>query len=1572
MNPRILGVIGGLALIVAILSPFLMGSSKKVEELYTDAETLYGQADYEGAIDKYIEALEESTKRGVKTEVIDKDFTTLANFQIAVCYSRLAEQSLDHNHYETALDYIQKVALNATVPKHQEGLTYLWGHILFRTEEYELAEAKFEQLIENFPNSLNVENSWYAIGQLNYKLGNYEDCRTAFNNILSGFPNSEFKDDAQLLIAQSFLDERNWEQAYPEFDKFATEEFKNYTELHAEAMYKAAMCLNQLNRHDEAISRYTNFITQYPENKLVTAAYFDQGAIYSKQKDYDNARVNYELALQNTADRGVQSEIQTAIGQTYFDQEDFENAIVAYTVLLDEYPDSDYRDEAKLGIADSQFKLARWREAVTAYQAVIDHKKSEATSDDSDGMSFIPYCAIQIAEAYYKLGTDQRDAGQMEEGDANLILALEWYQKTVDDFPEDPVVPHALYGAIWTLNDLGRKEELEKVANDFIEKNKNDNEFDILAAEVQLRFADMKRSEFKQYAEAAEEYAKLWDYRPLPKFHRLKLMGKFFEGKSYYEAAKPEGFQEGDTTENFNTEYLQKSVAAYQLAITTFSDEAFQPGITEGRYSDFPDRITQVEACIMNEALSHEMLSDWETARERYAMIPEGSDYYERSLLFTANSYVSEGNKTQAIDYYNTILSELEDKDNRSLADIKLADLLRAEEQFEEAAAQYQTVVDNNPTGDYADDALYLIGLCYYHASVDKPELAEKAIAAFNRVIDEHGDSSNAIEAYYGLVLVYSDAAKKRGDTSKWPLIIQTADAANQMFADSNDELVLRTLGQIDLIKASAIENTDGDDVEALVASYNRIIDNAGAQETARISAQLKIGHTYYKNERFQEALAAYKLFVETYPDNDIAPNAQYQAAVCYYQMAVKAQEANDTDSAQLAYTNAVSEAGKVADMTENVDNLISAYYTLGLAQLGLKNNAAAIDAFKQVTAREGQTEDDDRKNLISQAHSRLAELLSGVGDYAGAVKEYQYIIANTDDDDLRGRSYFAMAYAQDEHLKMYDDALMNYQKATDLAGDQIKAQAYYRMGLIFQEKVKQLENALDVFKTLIENYSTDENASIASMVADSRLRSSEILVSLDRSDEAIATTLAAVEGYKTDANATVSLKVAAQYNLGFLYSGKARKLYPEGEIPAGFDLKPYIETSGLAAASFFEVGKIAAPIEQADKKTVIPYVERSLFQAGQIYYSLGVGYKRYEELVSSLEPLSQFVKYADAGVFPASDDLAENVVTALNYLASANFDLGRMQVGLDEEMSIQAVAYFTASAKLFNDLVKRYRSSPDAALWQYQAGEAFYTTEQFNKAIVEYDKVRKINKSHEKAPESLYAIATCYQYLSEEAKDAGNAEEEKAYLDKLFETNEILVEEFQDSKFAGEAFINIGNKHYNSALDKELEQTERIRLFRLAIDNYERAIASPGLSEASKGIARGFRDDTASVLAHDEYQNAVKALQKAGKAGKKSDIEAAIEMFKSIAKVYHTTKYGDMAYGKLGDAYTMLAEKEEHYFADALYYYRFLPKKYNVESPGDAQVKDAIDYCSREAAEVFAYMKAKNIPQRQEPTGDN
>jgi tetratricopeptide (TPR) repeat protein len=1556
MNPRILGIIGGLALLVALLSPFMMGSSKKVEQLYQSAEDLYGQADYEGAIEKYTVALEESTKRGVKTEVIDKDFETLANYKIAVSYSRLAEQSGDMNHYDTAVEYIEKVAPTATIPKHREGLTYLWGHILYRTEQFELAEPKFTQLIENFPNSLFVENAWYAIGQLNYKLQNYEDSRQAFKAVLDGFPNSDFKDDAQHLIAQSFLNESNYEQAYQEFDKIATEEFKNYADLQAEAMYKAAYCLNQLGRGDEAIGRYTNFITQFPESQYVTAAYFDQGAIYARQKDYDNARVNYELALQNTADRTLQAEIQSAIGRTYFDQGDYENAIVAYKTLLEVYPESDFVAESKLGIGDSHFRLEHWSEATAAYERVINEHE-EATD-------FIPYCSYQIGEAYYKLGSNQVKAEETETGMATLELSLQWYQKTVDNYPQDPVAPHALYGAIWALNDLGRKDELETIAREFIEKNKNDNEFDILAAEVQLRFADIKRTEFKQYVEAAEEYAKLWDYRPLPKFHLVKLMGKFFEGRSYYEAAKPEGYQDGEANVNFNQAHLQKSVSAYQEAVAMFTDDAFLPGVAQERYDDFSERVAQVEACIMNEALSHEMLGAWTEARDRYASIPDTSEYYERALLLVANSHVKEGDKEGAINYYNSILDKLADADNRSLAAIKLADLLRAGKRFEEAAVQYQAVVEGNPTGEYADDALYLVGLCYYQAASENPALLASSEMAFKRVISDYADSPNAVEAYYGLALAYRDAAQKQNDMEKWPLILQLADEASDKYASSDNDLVLKTLGHIDLIKATAIENSGEEvDIDALVASLKRIVDNPGAPEDASSRSQLKIGHTYYSAKRYDEALAEYLFFVQTFPNSELAPNAQYQAAVCYYQIA---QAAMDAGSKQLSLQNAVSAAEKVATLTDDVNNLISANYTAGLALLGLEDNKGAADAFKAVTALEGQSADEARKPLIFQAHSRLAELNSTLGDYAASVQEYQYIIENTDDADMKGRSYFAMAFAQEEQLKTYQEALMSYQNAIELAEDAlVKAQSYYRMGLIYQDQLKQSPKALETFQTLIGEYSGSANTNVASMVADAGIRRSTLYVELGRLDEAIIEAVEARDRTKGNSNASVAEKAAAQYNLGFLYSDKARSLF---STKGGTDLKPYIDASRGAAAAFFEVSSIAAPVEKANKQTVIPYVQNSLFQAGQIYYSVGIGVKLQEDLLSALTPLTTFVSYVDKGLFPKSDALRKNTETALNYTAAANFELGRMQISIDDEMSEKAVSYFIAAGDIFRNMVRRYPSANDAAFWQYHVGESYYAAQQFEKAIEEYEKVRTVNKTHKSAAESLYAISTCAQLLTEAAEKSGDEDAEQRWYDRLFEANEALAAEYPNSQYTADALINIGNKYYNAGSDQELEQAERIRLYQMAIENYQTAISMTGIGAESKSTAQGYLNDTANALAFYEYEQATTMLNEAKLAKgdeKNPSIEAAIAEYQKIVDAYPGTKYADLGLVQIGEAYMVLADSDDAYFNDALDFFNRLWAKYETTPPVDIKVNQALTYAISQIQTIQSYMRANNLEIR-------
>ena len=1558
MDPKLLGALGGIALVAILLWP--SGSSKKVERLFNEGEQLYGQSEYEDAISKYSEALEESTQWGVKTEVIDKDFPTLAKYKIAVCYSKLAEQTEDVSYYDKALENIEEVAPTATVPKHLEGLTYLWGHVLYKQEKFELAEPKFQALINNYPNSLFVENAWYAIGQLNYKLENYEDSRGAFKHVVDEFPNSAFRDDAQHLIAQGFLNEKNYEQASAEFDKLATEEYKNYVDLQAEAMYKAAYCMNQLGRDDDAIGRYTNFITKFPNSQYVTAAYFDQGAIYSKQKDYENARINYELALQNTEDRALQAEIKSAIGRTYYDQEDYENAIVAYNELLEEYPESEFIAEARLGIADSYFKLSNWSEAAAGYELVLNKHP--------DQLDYIPYCSYQIGEAYYKIGSNFKDSGDTAQATENLETALEWYQKTIDDYPTDPVAPHALYGAIWALNSLDRKEELEAVAQEFIAQNRADPELDIFAAEVQLKFADIKFNDFKRYEEAAEEYGKLWTYPPLPKFHRLKLIGKFQEGQAYYKASMPSDFREGDSTEGvaFNSDLLDKAVKAYQDAVNMFEDGAFLIGVEDGRYDDFPERVEQVEACTMNQALAYEKLDNWGKARELYAAIPDSSGNYEQAQLLIAQSHIKEGNPGAAIDLYNAIMDSLS-PDNRSLAEIKLADLLRAEERFAEAAEQYKNVIANNPAGEYADDAQYLVGLCYYKAAADDPALLDNSVAAFENMIANYGDSPNAIEAYYGLALAYRDIALKRGDASQWPNVLSTVDRANEKYANSDEETIQKTLGHIDLVKATAIEKQGIESAEQmadLVASLKRIVTNEVAPQDARTRAQLKIGHLYYGEQDYANALTEYQMFVQTFPDaGELITNALYQAAVCHYQLA---EAAEDEASKQLAYQNAANTAAKVIERSSEANDLISASYTLGLARLGLNDDKGAVDAFRQTTSQEGQTEDEARKNLISQAHSRLAELNSAIGDYPAAVEEYQYIIEHSEDGDLKGRSYFAMAYVLDEQLKQYDDALLGYQNAIQLAEDEVvQAQSYYRSGLIYQEKLNELDKAVDKYEALVKGYSASPNANVSAMVADAGLRKSDLYAKLGRLDQAIADAEATLKRTSENPNSTVPQKVSAQYNLGFLYFDKAQSLFSN---EPGTDLQPYIEASRQSANAYFAVDEAAQPIEKADKNTVIPYVQNSLFQAGQLFYSLGSGIKLPEDLHNCLPPLNRFAEYADKGIFPASSDLSENLETALTYIGSTFFELGRLQLGIDNGLSEKTVDYFLKAGKSFKNLVKRFPTAKDAALWQYQAGESYYAAERYEDAIAEYRNVRSINPNHESAPEALYAMATCYNGLALVAEKANDAAAQEEWHQKLYEVNEILVQNYPASPYTADALITLGNRYYNDGAAEGIEKTERIRLYKLAIEKYQQAMDTPGLGAGSKTTAQGYIKDTMVALAADVYIQVTGHFDRAKVAEKsvqKAAIENVIAEYQDIVETYAITKYSDLALVQIGEAYMILADEDDQYWTDALDYFDKLWIKYTEAPPVDAQVAKALRYAQSQVATITSFMESNNIHRR-------
>ena len=309
MNARIWGIIGGVALVLALLSPLVLGSAQKVERLFEAAEVLYERSNYEGAIVKYKEALKESKKIGAKTERIDKGFKVLVNLKIARCYYELGEDSSDVRHYQNALRHIEEVVLETQVVKHKEELSYLWAETLYKTGKLDQAKLKFSQLIEKFPNSRWVEKALYVIGDINYQQGNCGEALNTFQKLIAEFPHSEFKAKVEQRITElgCLIDNGPGPPEPPIPIPEPTDE----------TMFKSASNLKQHGRVHDAYQLYTDLITQYPDSKYVPDAHVAKAEIHLEAEDYVNARLNYEEAIYNTDDQERKIELYKKYQLTY-------------------------------------------------------------------------------------------------------------------------------------------------------------------------------------------------------------------------------------------------------------------------------------------------------------------------------------------------------------------------------------------------------------------------------------------------------------------------------------------------------------------------------------------------------------------------------------------------------------------------------------------------------------------------------------------------------------------------------------------------------------------------------------------------------------------------------------------------------------------------------------------------------------------------------------------------------------------------------------------------------------------------------------------------------------------------------------------------------------------------------------------------------------------------------------------------------------------------------------------------------------------------------------------------------
>lgn len=750
--------------------------------------------------------------------------------------------------------------------------------------------------------------------------------------------------------------------------------------------------------YEVSLGLLERFLKNYPGSKKAAEVRLLIGQCYFQQNKFFEALTKFEELLNSAESKDIRDAIVYWIAEVHFRGNNFSKAVIFYKKIIDEFPDSKYAPAAYYSLGWCLFQEKSFKEAYVYFKVVEEKYPKESFAQDAN---------FKIIECLYNV----KDYALLKE---NIKKYLKAYSK---DQAKQAYLYYYMAEADYYLDDFN---------------------------------------------EAIESYNKVLSYTPDEKIKALSRLGigwSYLKLKRYKEA--------GDIFAAVKLDNLEKSskdVLLLGKAILATEEKKFKEA--GGLYNELLG-LTQDPSVIaqayLGKAESMYNAADYSGSAETYKEALEKiapstpGELVDKLHYGLAWAYLKEGEFKGAIEEFQKVAKQSEDKIIKVSAMCQIGDAYQNEGEFDPAIQTYDKILKEYPDSLYGDYVQYQLGI-----SMLKSSNYNGAILAFQSLKRNFPNSKLLDDAAYAMGLSYFQMEDYN----------LSRDILEKFQAEYRDSYLKP---QAMYLLATSFYNL-GKYNEAIEA-FKNIIRQYGSDSELVQKAEYEIADCYYQLGDEKEAMSRFKALRSKYPDSGLTPEVIWWLGEYYYRH-------NDLSLARRYFASLIQDFPK-SSLVPN------AYYILGSISEAEADYNTAVDNFKKVTEL-GKSDITgtaaiamadvyikqnkldlalvtyervlaDYANLASLIYPKLADIYNRLGNYSEAIEYYTRSLDVVPVKDM-STIQFKIAELKESQGKP-DEAIEEYTKVSYLYSEnsELSVKSLLRIAQIYEGK--------DDFKEAVKIY---------------------------------------------------------------------------------------------------------------------------------------------------------------------------------------------------------------------------------------------------------------------------------------------------------------------------------------------------------------------------------------------------------------------------------------------------------------------------------------------------------------------